>query len=141
MEENRKLNLNLELSGSFDEINKTIEGIGEYRNVRIRLIPFPGGWPIPILEYIDRGWLEKLYDVAKMERRVYPQYITDPRGGRRFLHVHFDDNIIALNVEEFKDFTSQVATRLVGELSEKLEYNSIVDKVSTLMIDTVPWPE
>ena len=103
--------------------------------------PFPGGMSTQIWGHIEKI-LEKKFEVdPKIKERIQKLPPDDPRGGRRFFHIHFQEGILPLDVDEFKDVFIKATTQMLENMDESLDYGGFLDIISTMAIDTVPLPE
>jgi hypothetical protein len=117
--------------------------LGKFAHPIISIMPkpFPGGMSTRIWEYMEKV-LEKHFEggpeIMEKIQRLPPD---DPRGGRRFFHIHIQEGIIPLERDVFKEVFMKATTQMVESIDDRLDYGGFVDLISTVAIDTVPLPE
>jgi hypothetical protein len=117
--------------------------LGNFTYPIIPLIPkpFPGGMSTQIWEYMEKVLEKHIEGGLERIKKIQPLPPDDPRGGRRFFHIHLQEGIIPLEQDVFKEVFIKGTTQLVESMDERMDYGGFLDLVSTLAIDTVPLPE
>lgn len=56
-------------------------------------------------------------------------------------HLHIGDELFELEQDAFKDLIGEIASHLTTEFAGRVDYETAVDVIGQVAIDTVPLPE
>jgi hypothetical protein len=118
--------------------------LNEYKYAKIPIYPqpFPGGMSPRIWEYMEKVLHRHSEKGEELLKKASIWDPIDPRGGRRFFHMHIQEAIIPVDRVLFKEVFLKAADMIMTDLLEEgIDYGGFLDNISAVAIDTVPLPE
>ncbi len=130
------ITVGVRLEGSQESVRHTLDALNKNRDLRLRPMPFPGGWPVLFKKVISDDLLNRY-----AERGTRIPRLEGINGGEVAPHFHLGDDLIYLTREQFQTMVGDMAKEMTTTFAKHMDFESTVDLMGHLAIDTIPLPE
>jgi len=130
------ITVGVRIEGSIESVRESLTALGRDRELQLKPMPFPGGWPVLFKKIISDELLHRYADRGTRIPRL-----EGINGGEVAPHFHLGDEMVYLTRNQFQDMVGDVAKEITTNFAKHMDFESTVDFMGRLAIGTVPFPE